>query len=94
MNLAASWGGRLKTIRFSGSGVPPRREIREEAQIAPGDTLNIHVVAPGKLVIEVVRRMAIEEFFDKYHIEGLIDLARIRDDWHEEAAGRAIGDWK
>lgn len=66
------------------------REVREEAKIGPGDTLSIHVVGPGKLEIEVLPRLGIEEFFEKYHIEGPVDLKAIRAEWQTEAAEGAI----
>ncbi|MGH2457678.1 MAG: AbrB/MazE/SpoVT family DNA-binding domain-containing protein [Chloroflexota bacterium] len=68
------------------------RKVREEAKIGPGDALNIHVVGPGHLVIEVLPRLDIEEFFEKYHIDGPIDLTAIRERWQAEAAEQAISE--
>jgi bifunctional DNA-binding transcriptional regulator/antitoxin component of YhaV-PrlF toxin-antitoxin module len=66
------------------------QNVRQEAQIRPGDTVNVFVVGPGQLKVEVVHRMDPEEFFEAYRIDVPIDLAALRAEWEVDAADDVI----
>jgi AbrB family looped-hinge helix DNA binding protein len=67
-------------------------EVREEAKIRPGDTVDVYVVGPGQLKVEVVPHLEPEEFFERYRIEGPIDLDALRKEWEGEAAAQVLKD--
>ena len=66
------------------------REVRQEAQIKPGDTVNVYVVGLGQLRVEVVPRMDPETFFETYRIDVPIDLDALRKEWEAAAAEEVI----
>lgn len=67
------------------------REIRREAEIRPGDTVSIQVVAPGKVEVKVLSRLTLKDLLERYPIEGPVDLAADRAQWEEEAITEVLG---
>jgi AbrB family looped-hinge helix DNA binding protein len=66
-------------------------EVRRAAQIKPGDTVNIRVIEPGKLEVRVIPRLSTKEIFEKFAIEGPIDLEADREAYEAEAAREVLG---
>lgn len=66
------------------------RDVRQEARIKPGDTVDVFVVGPGQLKVELVPRMDPKTFFDKYRIDVPIDLDALRKEWEADAAEKVI----
>jgi AbrB family looped-hinge helix DNA binding protein len=58
-------------------------EIRRAANIVPGDTVSIRVLAQGKVEINVLPRMELAEALDRYRIDGPVDIAADRLLWQE-----------
>ncbi len=69
------------------------RAVRQAAGVKPGDTVFVRAIGPGKVEIEVMPRMTLEEMFEQFHIDGPIDLAADREKWEELAAKDVFGDW-
>jgi AbrB family looped-hinge helix DNA binding protein len=68
------------------------QDVRQEANIRPGDTVNVYVVGPGQLKVEVVPRMEPSEFFEAYRIDVPVDLDALRREWEAEAATQIVQD--
>jgi AbrB family looped-hinge helix DNA binding protein len=66
------------------------QEVRQEANIRPGDTVNVYVVGPGQLKVEVVPRMEPTAFFEAYRIDVPVDLDALRREWEADAAAEVI----
>jgi AbrB family looped-hinge helix DNA binding protein len=66
------------------------QEVRQEAGIRPGDILNVYVVGPGELKVEVVPRLSPAEFFEAYRIDLPLDLDQMRQDWEADSAEQVI----
>ena len=67
-------------------------EVKEEAKIRPGDIVDIYVVVPGRLKVEVVPHSDSEEFFERHRLAGPIDLEALRKGWEGEAAVQVLGE--
>ena len=70
------------------------QDVRQEANIRPGDTVNVYVVGPGQLKVEVVPRLDPTEFFEAYRIDLSVDLDALRREWETEAADQVVGELK
>lgn len=66
------------------------REVRERAQIKPGDVLNIEVLGPGRLRFTVLPKLSPRELRDRYPITVPIDEAADREAWQATAAKDVI----
>ncbi len=49
------------------------REIRKAAQIRPGDTVSIRAIAQGKVEVEVLTRLTLQDLLELYPIESPVD---------------------
>ena len=67
------------------------RQVRQAAQIQPGDSVTIQAVGPGRIEVKVVRRLTLQDLLDRYPIEGPVDIAADRAKWEAEAARVAVG---
>lgn len=67
------------------------REIREKAQIKPGDVLDIEVVGPGQVRVTLLPNLGPRELRDRFPIEGPIDEMADREAWQEMAAREVLG---
>jgi bifunctional DNA-binding transcriptional regulator/antitoxin component of YhaV-PrlF toxin-antitoxin module len=67
------------------------REIRRAANIEPGDTVSRHVLAEGKVEINVLPRLQLAEALERYRIDGPVDVAADRLLWQETAAADVHG---
>jgi AbrB family looped-hinge helix DNA binding protein len=76
-------------VRGQGQLTIPQR-VRQEAGIQPGDTVNVYVVGPGQLKVEVVTHLTPTEFFEAYRIDLPMDLDALRREWETLSAEQAI----
>jgi AbrB family looped-hinge helix DNA binding protein len=65
-------------------------DIRREAQIEPGDTVSLHVIAPGKVEVKVLSKLTLKDLLERYRIEGPTDLAAAREEGEAQAAVEVI----
>lgn len=65
-----------KVRRGGRISLPP--SVRREARIGPGDTVRIRAIAPGKIEIEVLAKLTLDEALRLLPIEGPIDLSADR----------------
>jgi AbrB family looped-hinge helix DNA binding protein len=66
------------------------RQVRQAAQIQPGDSVNIQAVGPGRIEVKVVRRLTLQDLLDRYPIDVPVNIAADRETWEEEAAKDAV----
>lgn len=63
------------------------REIRRDAEIRPGDTVSIEMIAPGRVEVKVLSRLTLDDLLERYPIEGPVDLRADRAKWEEATVG-------
>ncbi len=66
------------------------REVREQIHLAPGDLVRIEAVGAGKLLVEIVPTLTLEEILKRYHCDEPVDLARLRAEGEVVAAAEVI----
>src|SRR5687768_5367890 len=66
------------------------KDVREAAGVVPGDSVIIEATGHGKVELRVVPKLTLAETFERYRIEGPVDLAAERAEWEAEAADRVI----
>ncbi len=66
------------------------RQVRQAAQIQPGDSVTIQAVGPGRIEVKVVRRLTLQDLLDRYPIDVPVNVAADREKWEEEAAEGAV----
>jgi AbrB family looped-hinge helix DNA binding protein len=66
------------------------RDVRRRAGIDPGDTLLVLPDGPGRVRLEVVRHMPLEETFARWKIDGPVDLVADREAIHDDLAGAVL----
>ena len=66
------------------------KEVREAAGVEPGDAVIVEATGRGTVELRVVPRMTLAETFERYRIEGRVDLAADRARWEAEAADRVL----
>lgn len=64
------------------------KELREQTHISPGDLVRISVTDEGNLQIEPAGIKPLEYYWEKFAIEGPIDVESMRRDAEEEEAQR------
>ena len=62
------------------------REFLEAAGIEPGDFVLFHVTGPNTIQLSLYHRLTLEEMFEKYRIEGPVDLKADREAIYDELA--------
>jgi AbrB family looped-hinge helix DNA binding protein len=67
------------------------REVRLQAEIKPGDSLDIEVLGPGRLQLVVLPKLTPRQLRDRYPIQGPIEEAADRAAWQAEAAAETPG---
>jgi AbrB family looped-hinge helix DNA binding protein len=68
------------------------REVRRAAQIQPGDTVTIQALGPGTVQVKILSRLTLRDLFERYPIEGPVNIAADRAKWEAEAAQEVLGD--
>jgi AbrB family looped-hinge helix DNA binding protein len=66
------------------------KEVREAAGVEPGDAVIVEATGRGRVELRVVPRLTLAETFERYRIDGPIDLAAERRQWEAEAADRVL----
>jgi AbrB family looped-hinge helix DNA binding protein len=67
------------------------RDVRRQAQIKPGDALDIEVLGPGRLQLVVLPKLTPRQLRDRYPIQGPIEEPADRTAWEAEAAAETTG---
>ena len=75
----------IQTIQTRGQ-LTLTRDVRRAAGIQPGDLVITRVTGPGTVEIKRLPRLRLADLLDRYHIDGPVDIAADREDWHNEAA--------
>jgi AbrB family looped-hinge helix DNA binding protein len=63
--MSITWRKAVALAKVQGRGqITLPHDVREEARIKPGDVLNVYVIGPGQLKVDVVPQLDISAFFD------------------------------
>lgn len=66
------------------------KEIRDLAEIGPGDLLDFRVVGLHRVAFEVIPVKPLEYFWEKFAGDAPYDDDAIREAWQKDAAARLI----
>jgi AbrB family looped-hinge helix DNA binding protein len=75
----------IGTVQSRGQVTLPK-EVREAANIEPGDRVTFRVVGPSKIEITSFKVKPLEYFWERYSIDEPYDEDAIREDAEDEAA--------